>query len=90
MRDPRFEKFVAVQAGSRGEVEPPPVVGALEDVAENLPVHERVPLVRAGVRDGIDVPVGAEHGDLVPLVLHEGAPVGLEHVERDREPVVHS
>ncbi len=66
------------------------MVGACQVAADEVTLDQRVPLVRAGVRDGIDVPVGAEHGDLVPLVLHEGAPVGLEHLERDREPVVHS
>jgi hypothetical protein len=66
------------------------VVGARQVGADDVSLDQRVPLVRAGVRDGIDVPVDAEHGDLVPLVLHERAPFGLEHVERDRKPLGHS
>ena len=66
------------------------MVGARQVRAQDLALDERVALMRAGVRDGIDVPVDAEHGDLVPVVLDEGSPVGLELLDGNRQPVRHS
>ena len=82
--------LVADEAGAGGEVERPGVVGAGQVAADDVSLDQRVSFVRAGVGDGVDVPVHVEHRDLVPLVLHERAAVGLELIERDREPVGHS
>ena len=56
--------LVADEARAGGEVEAPAVVGALQHVAEHLAVHERVPLVRAGVVEGVERPVDLEDDDL--------------------------
>ena len=66
--------LVADEACAGGEVEAPAVVGALQHVAEHLAVRQRVPLVRAGVVEGVERPVDLEDDDLtVPGVDHRTA-----------------
>lgn len=63
------------------------MIRAGEIRTENFPFDERVPLVRARVLDGVDLPVDTEDGDRVTVARDERAPVGLERGERDREPL---
>lgn len=83
-------RLVSDEAGARGEIERPGVVGAREVAAEHVAFDEGVALMRARVGDGVNVALDAEDGDLVTLVLDERAAVRLERRERNREPVRHS
>ena len=60
----------------RPEVEAPAVVGALEDVAEDLALDERVALVRAGVVERVQHAVDAQEDDLAVARLDDRAALG--------------
>ena len=83
-------RLVAHEAGTGGQVERPRVVRTGEVAAEDVALDQRIALVWTRVRDGVDVSVHTENGDLVTLVLDERPPVRVERVERNRKPVGHS
>ena len=86
----RARRFVAHETGPGREIEGPRVVGARQVRTEDLALDQRVAFVRARVGDGVDASVHAEDGDLVPVVLDERTPVGLELLDGNRQPVRHS
>jgi hypothetical protein len=83
-------RFVAHETGPGCEIERPRVVRARQVRTQDLSLDERVAFVRARVGDGVDASVDAEDGDLVPVMLDERSPVGLELLDGNRQPVRHS
>ena len=78
-------RLFADEAGSRAEVELPAVVGARQRVAEDVPLVERIALVRARVREGVRLALDHEDGDLRPVDLDDRAAVPVEAGQRDSQ-----
>jgi hypothetical protein len=74
--DPR--RLLPEEACAGIEVEFPVVVGAGQRGAQELALDERVALVRAGVAEGVRLAVDDKERDLVAVLLHDRASVGVQ------------
>lgn len=78
--------LLADEARTGGEVEGPAVICAGEVAPEDVAFDEGISLVGARVLDRVDLAVDLEDGDGATLVLDQGASLGDECGERNREP----